>query len=144
MEKALEEQINAIPGVDSFPYPIPGTPSGDNILALKALLDSVIDKLQEMESQGTIKSTMIYDLDDGHPLKQAIHVVLQEAGDTAIASWPELHLYGEGETPNDAINTLKTEIIHLFDDLSSTHPTQLGVLPQRWLRTLRQVIQTNA
>ncbi len=144
MEKTLEEQISDILRVSPVPPERQGTPSGEDYVSLKALLDGVIDRLKEMESQGTIKSTMIYDLDELHPLKQAIHIVLQESGDAVIASWPELHLYGEGETPSDAISTLKTEIIHLYDDLSSSQAAQLGVLPQRWLKTLRQVIQDNA
>lgn len=144
MPKTIEEQIQEILHRDVLPPEQRGTPSGDNFQVVKAVLDMVINKLKDLESQGGIKSITVYDLDESHPLKQPIHAVLQESGDTVLASWPELHLYGEGGTPNDAIAALKVEIIDLYNDLSSTSPSELGILPQRWLKTLTQVIRQDA
>jgi hypothetical protein len=144
MQKTLQEELQELlhPSIPSTEYQ--GIPSGDNFQAVKAVLDIVINKLKDLESQGPFKSITVYDLDESHPLKQPIHAVLQESGDIVLASWPELHLYGEGETPNDAIAALKVEIIDLFTDLSSTSPSELGILPQRWLKTLKQVIRQDA
>jgi len=144
MQKTIEEQIQEVLHANMPSTEHRELPSGDNFEAVKAVLDILINKLKDLESQGGIKSITVYDLDESHPLKQPIHAVLQESGDAVLASWPELHLYGEGETPNDAIAALKVEIIDLYNDLSSTSPSELGILPQRWLKSLTQVIRQDA
>ncbi len=112
--------------------------------ALNTKFAALLERIDALEAAASAKPTVIYDLDELHSVKQPIHITLQEIGDTVIATWPEIHLYGEGETASDAIAVLKAEIVSLYDDLSSTTLSKLGVLPRRWLNTLKQVVLKNA
>ena len=106
-------------------------------------LDEVLAKVKELEGKCSARPSAIYDLDEHHRLKQPIFIVLEEMDDSVLASWPELHLYAEGENPNSAIATLKREIIALYDDLTSSEADQLGEMPLRWRATLSHVILEN-
>ena len=146
MPTTLEEQLQAIINFTPLEIGNPSIPPGDDFAALKAVLDTVINKLKDLEAQCSFKPTVtvIYDLDQSHSLQQPVHILLQESEEAVLVSWPELHLYAEGETANDAIAALKAEIVRLYDDLTSTPEPQLGVLPKRWLRTLAIVVRRNA
>ena len=134
---------------DNRPYrnasisPNNGVMHESTILHTSITLDEVLAKVKELESKCSARPSAIYDLDEHHRLKQPILIVLEEMDDSVLASWPELHLYAEGENPNSAIATLKREIIALYDDLNSSEADQLGEMPLRWRATLSHVILEN-
>lgn len=139
MTQEIFEQINRL-----TPTGHPPVRAAADYSSLKLMLDDVIEVVKELKEQGSFKATAIYDLAESHSLKHPLHVILQETEETVIASWPELHLYAEGGSPNDAMASLKNEIIALYDDLISTPEPELGILPKRWLNTLKSVIKVNA
>lgn len=114
------------------------------ITDMKSHIERLENQIEELTIQGLIKPIAIYDLNENHILNQPIHLVLQESEDHSLVTWPELDLFGEGNCPSDAISTLKTEIVALYDDLVSTPASELGSLPKQWLRTLNRIILVNA
>ncbi len=143
MPDLIADQVREILEVGQSTSDKQTTKAIDTFQAPNSALDEVLAKVKELESKCSARPSAIYDLDEHHRLKQPILIVLEEMDDSVLASWPELHLYAEGENPNSAIATLKREIIALYDDLTSSEADQLGEMPLRWRATLSHVIQEN-
>ena len=86
----------------------------------------------------------IYDLGKRHAVRVPIIVVVEESQDITLAKWPEVQVFAQGQSPAEAINALKQEIITLFDDLVGSPAETLGSQPTKWLRTVIAVIKTRA
>lgn len=69
-------------------------------------------------------------------LRHPITIQIEDHGTEMIASWPEVELWGAGNTDADAMDALKDAIITLYRDLANTPDDLLGTLPLRWKRTL--------
>lgn len=110
----------------------------DEIVALK----EEISKLrEELESRPVTKVAALYDLNSvNHSLREPLHIVIEEYDDETIAHFPELEVYGSGDSEPEAIARLKTHIIALYEELSTCDKGKLGKLPLSWLRILDKLV----
>ena len=100
----------------------------------------------EIQERPVKYSVQVRDLDDDHyELTEPILVLIEEypGDDTLIASFPELEVFGEGNTESEAVLNLKHSILDLYDELNTTPPESVGDLPKAWLRVLRRLIREN-
>jgi hypothetical protein len=88
--------------------------------------------------------TQLHDLgDEDYTLTESILILIEEyPDDVVIARFPELGVFGEGSTDNEAILKLKDAILDLYDELTETESDVLGKLPKMWLRILNKLIVT--
>jgi hypothetical protein len=108
-----------------------------------AELIALTDKVEQLTLRPLKWTTEIRDLGiEQLRLNQPILITIEEytAEDSVIARYPEVEAFGEGQTEPEAILQLKADIVRLYYDLTGSSPETLGVLPQSWLRVLRQVI----
>lgn len=86
--------------------------------------------------QATGVPVTINDLEsERYHLRAPISVMVENYDVEVIARWPSVEAFGYGETEEDALSTLKQDIVSLYLDLRES-PDQLGSLPQKWLRIL--------
>jgi hypothetical protein len=115
-----------------------------SLSAEMAKLTAEVDDLRTaIDSQPNSWSLSMMDLGDpDYRLIQHLPVLIQEYdhGDEVIAKCPELELFGEGNTPAQALRSLKGAILDLYDELVECAVDTLGEAPKSWLRILRQVI----
>ena len=100
----------------------------------------------EMQQRPIKYNIQLLDLGDiQYRLREPILVVIEEynGDDTVIASFPEIEVFGEGETETEAIQNLRIAILDLYDELISTSSEILGNLPKTWLNVLQRLIQIN-
>lgn len=106
------------------------------------------DLLRVQVRQRPLKwTTQIYDLgEEGYTLTAPIPIIVEEyaSDEPIIARFPEAELFGEGATESEAIDTLKSEILDLFDELSEMDRQEMGKLPQSWRRILGQLISQDS
>ena len=77
-----------------------------------------------------------------HPryyLKTPVYITLEFAETEVIASLDDIEAFGVADTEYEAIEQLCEEIIQVYEDLV-TDRDNLGVLPQKWLRYLEDII----
>jgi hypothetical protein len=106
-------------------------------------LAGLSEKVDQLCQRPLKWATQIRDLGDPQlVLVQPIQIVIEEyaSDDSVIARYPEVEVFGEGETEPEAILRLKEDIVRLYRDLINSSPDELGTLPQSWLRVLRQII----
>jgi len=90
-------------------------------------------------------NSQIRDLgDEAYNLLEPLLIAIEEypGEDITIASFPEIEAFGEGVTEADAILSLKTAILDLYDELKDTPSSTLGVLPRSWWNVLQKIIST--
>jgi len=78
-----------------------------------------------------------------HPkfhLKTPIHITLEFEEDKVIASFEDIEAFSYADTASEAIDLLCSEIIQVFEDLLEDK-ANLGVLPQKWLEYLEEIIE---
>jgi hypothetical protein len=64
-----------------------------------------------------------------------LSIVIEEYQDEIIARCPELNLYASETTDNEAIISLKKEIVSLYEEIEE-NKLELGPLPASWQRVL--------
>jgi hypothetical protein len=85
----------------------------------------------------------IVSLDEfGYELKQTIPVVIEVLGDEFIAEFQEASIATSGSSVLDAVRSLKSLLIDLFEVLSNE--TRLGPYPRAQLASLRRYIGEKA
>ena len=98
----------------------------------KRLIDA-IEKRHKIIPLNTLK----------HPkyiLRKTIYITIELDKKTVIASLDDIEAFAYADTEYEAINKLCEEIINIFDDLRDAGEN-LGLLPQRWLEFLEEVIE---
>ena len=111
---------------------------------VRSLQDKIDEIFAEVRARPIVKQTTIVDLDDEeYHLRLPISIVLEEYSNEITASWPEIEAFGSGDSPTEAILSLKRDIVSLYDDLRTTPNDELGVLPQSWKRALESVVVRN-
>ena len=72
-------------------------------------------------------------------LKKPIYIILENEKDFVIASLDDIEAFAYADNEFEAINLLCEEIIHLYEDLVKDRKN-LGILPQKWLHYLEEVL----
>ena len=78
-----------------------------------------------------------------HPhyiLKKTVYIIIELDKDAVIAALDDIEAFAYADTEYEAINNLCEEIINIFEDLKDDKKN-LGVLPQKWLKFLDEVIE---
>lgn len=99
----------------------------------KKLIDS-IEKHYKIVPLNTLK----------HPhysLKKPIYITIEMEDDKVIASLDDIEAFAYADTEFEAINSLCEEIIDIYEDLKNDKEN-LGILPEKWLAYLEEVIET--
>lgn len=78
----------------------------------------------------------------GYKLKQPIYITIEAEGDSVIASLDDIEAFAYADTEYEAVNMLCDEIIAIFEDLRKDRAS-LGVLPQKWLAYLEEIIDAH-
>lgn len=127
-DRSVERQVSAI---------------GPRLLRLQGQLDRIeasVDELRAEKSNLHYSTWLTMVAADGRQLgvTAPIPVVVQELDGEWMASWLEADVKGLGDDLTEALIGFQRELIDLFNDLTSTPEDELGPLPMRWLRLLRQ------
>jgi hypothetical protein len=123
-----------------FDYtPINLVASVDGLIKDITELKANIEEVKERPDKWT---TQIRDLgDENYRLNEPLLILIEEySDDYVIARFPEIEVFGEGNTDLEAIMNLKNSILDLYDELTETDLSILGELPKMWLRVLERVI----
>ena len=104
-------------------------------------INEIAEMLKVLREKAITYSVKIYDLNSEKCiLKYPVDIVLEKYDDEVIARFPELEVFGSGNTESESLIELKREILDLYADLESSGENELGPLPQMWKRILRQII----
>lgn len=88
-------------------------------------------------AQGTIR-----DLPDReYQLNENVSFVYEYGEDRILATIPELQIYGEGDTPEEAYRDLQLELLDIADDLYDIPDSDLGENPLSWKRILHRILR---
>jgi hypothetical protein len=75
----------------------------------------------------------------GYTLNKPVHITIETEGDAVIASLDDIEAFACADTEFEAVNDLCEEIVELYEDLRKDRES-LGILPQKWLVFLDEVI----
>ena len=75
----------------------------------------------------------------GYTLNKAIYITIETDGDAIIASLDDIEAFACADTEFEAVDALCEEIVALYEDLRKNREN-LGILPQKWLAFLDEVI----
>jgi len=78
----------------------------------------------------------------GYTLKRPIFITIEMDEDLIIASLDDIEAFASADTEFEAVNSLCEEIITLYEDLRKNQH-ELGILPQKWLAFLDEVIEVH-
>lgn len=73
-------------------------------------------------------------------LRKPVYITIEREKDIFIASLDDIECFTYADTEFEAINLLCEEIINIYEDLRNDREN-LGVLPQKWLSYLEEVIE---
>jgi hypothetical protein len=76
----------------------------------------------------------------GYVLKKPVYITIEIEDDAVIASLDDIEAFAYADTEFEAINLLCEEIINIYEDLRADRQN-LGILPQKWLQYLEEVIE---
>jgi hypothetical protein len=114
----------------------------EDLVVPRGDLSEVTETLRALRQRPIKWTTQIRDLgSEERAVVEPIQIVIEEYSDGSIvARFPEIEVFGEGETEPEAILALKAGILDVHDELSEADPASLGALPRMWLRVLDQII----
>jgi type I restriction-modification system DNA methylase subunit len=75
----------------------------------------------------------------GYTLNKPIYITIETERDAIIASLDDIEAFACADTEFEAVNNLCEEIVELYEDLRKDREN-LGILPQKWLAFLDEVI----
>jgi len=75
----------------------------------------------------------------GYTLNKPIYITIETDEDAVIASLDDIEAFARADTEFEAVNGLCEEIVALYEDLRKNREN-LGILPQKWLAFLDEVI----
>lgn len=101
-------------------------------------LESRLAALENRESWIVCIDTLA---SDHHELIRPFHVTVRSQGDDFIALFADAALSASGDTAEDAILNLKDVITATFDAFSELSPSELGPVPAKQIKVLRQFIR---
>lgn len=108
---------------------------------LSVLEEKVVNLQEELASRPVVKNATLHDLHiEGYKLKSPIQILIEEYEDECVARFPEIEVFGSGDTEPEAVANLRNEIIVLYKDLKTSNDDQLGKLPRAWRRILAKLI----
>jgi len=108
---------------------------------IEKIVREIAEGIKNIQERPIAYNTQLHDLGDKkYKLRKQINIVIEVHEDEVIAKFPELEVYGSGNTESEAILGLKEEMIALYIELSATSEKELGRLPKMWRRILKQLI----
>jgi hypothetical protein len=111
---------------------------------MKALGERVAALEERLAEQGVVRNAMLCDLGhEGYSLRCPITVIIEEYDEESVARLPEVEAFASAATEPEALALLKEDIIHLYEDLTSTPEQQLGTLPRQWRSVLLRLVEKN-
>jgi len=75
-----------------------------------------------------------------YKLRQPVYITIEIEENSTIASLDDIEAFAYSDTEFEAVNQLCEEIIQLYDDLRNSDE-KLGILPQKWLMYLNEIIE---
>ena len=69
-----------------------------------------------------------------------MYITIEIEENSTIASLDDIEAFAYSDTEFEAVNQLCEEIIQLYDDLRNSDE-KLGILPQKWLMYLNEIIE---
>jgi hypothetical protein len=78
----------------------------------------------------------------GYTLNKPIFITIETDEDVIIASLDDVEAFAYADTEFEAVNRLCEEIVALYEDLRKNREN-LGILPQKWLAFLDEVIEVH-
>ena len=132
------EGPTAISASAAFVVGIPQHQMLVSLMAHVAELQTQVRELTEaLDSKPNVYSMVIHEIGTVDlRVVTPFSVVVEETDDETIARWPEIRVYGVGDTLGQALVQLKAEIAALHTDLSKRDPNSLGKLARKTLQTL--------
>jgi hypothetical protein len=126
-------------GLKTLSTPIitrPGNPAFAATHDNPVILTYVTDSFYEADNNPGAK-VLLLRVGSKYLVRRPITVTLKEEDDNEyIACFEEARLSRSGETPQEAIDWLKSSIVTLYDALKKKDPKKLGPLPTRQLKVL--------
>ena len=108
---------------------------------IEKIVRDLAEGIKNLQEKPIVYTTYVYDLGNKkYKLKNPINIVIEVYEDEFIAKFPELEIFGSGNTETESILALKEEIITLYVELADSSEKELGRLPQMWRRTLKKLI----
>lgn len=108
---------------------------------IQKIICELKEEIKNLQGRETIYETSLYDLGNKkYKLRNPINIIIEVYEDEFIAKFPELEIFGSGNTETMAILDLKNEIIILYDELVNYSEKELGRLPQMWRRILKKLV----
>ncbi len=108
---------------------------------IERFVRDLTEGIKNLQEKPTFYTTYIHDLGNKkYKLKNPINIVIEVYEDEFIAKFPELEIFGSGNTETESILGLKEELIALYVELVNSSEKELGRLPQMWRRILKQLI----
>ena len=116
--------------------------------ALAAENNRLLDEIRDAFFVGVIPRTMLIHsigISGELLLRSPISVWVQKDDDgQVLAEIPEFEVVGEGAVEPDALADAMSYLKELYEDLMSTPDDELGNLPMRWKRVLRNLVFDDA
>ena len=116
--------------------------------ALAAENNRLLDEIRDAFFVGSIPRTMLIHsigVSGELLLRSPISVWVQKDDDgQVLAEIPEFEVVGEGAVEPDALADAMSFLKELYEDLMSTPDEELGMLPKRWKRVLRNLVFDDA
>ncbi len=97
---------------------------------------------ETIQERPVVSPSFLSDLAAEHlEVSRLIPIILEQYQNEAVARWPEVEATGIGASELEAIESLRADIVELYDDLSSTDPEQLSRQTANVLSLLSSVVQ---
>lgn len=105
-------------------------------------LKGIRKELKELKEDYKVVSDQIYSIpSDDWRLINPINIIIKIYSDEAIALFPDLELYAEGQNELEAVSNLKLELLDLIEDLEEFPETELGANPKSWKKTINMIVE---
>jgi hypothetical protein len=109
------------------------------------LLEIVVNELKASLRKIQSQQSSIAAINTFHPepyeLLKPLFISLQPVEMGFIAGWHDANIYSSGETEEEAVQNLKSQILDFFDSLSGEAPEKLGPEPKKQFSILGAFIR---
>jgi len=92
---------------------------------------------QDFIAPGTIRDLP----DEDYQLNENVPFVFEYSEEGILASIPELQIFGEGDTLEEAYKNLQLELLDIADDIYDVPDSDLGENPLSWKKILHRILR---
>jgi hypothetical protein len=97
------------------------------------LQNQVRELTETLAAKGNTVSFILTDLaSDHYQTTSPLAAYLEIGEDENLAHLIDVDVFGTGDTPTEALQDLKSQIISLYEELQESKPEELGPAPERW------------